>query len=210
MWQRFKVQAFQNIRKYFLLYSIILFFFIMGVATGTFTIKSIPEPQKKEVAQYMNSFLSSIVNQQVNTWLIFKESLLSNLQIVIIMTLMGMFIYTMPLIFILIGIRGFYIGFTVGFLISELGFKGVLLVILGILPQNIIILPCLLLCGAVTVNHAMNTFKSKRIKQSRYEKIKYLTPFIFTMCRIFLFILLGIAIETAFVPFILKAIISII
>ncbi len=86
---------------------------------------------------------------------------LNNFKTAIALILFGLSVVGLPFILVLIFFRGFVLGFTVGFLIEQLGPKGIVLSALSILPQNIIILPCILSIGVTSLTFAAAVIKNK-------------------------------------------------
>jgi len=83
-----------------------------------------------------------------------------------LLILLGLSIIGIPFILGVIWFRGFVLGFTVAFLIEELGAKGIILSILSIFPQNLIILPCIISIGVTGMTFAITVIKN-RIKNYR-------------------------------------------
>ena len=54
-------------------------------------------------------------------------------------------------ILILLFIKGMVVGFTVGFLVSQMGWQGFMLAFVSILPQNLIIIPVFIIMAALSV-----------------------------------------------------------
>jgi len=57
-----------------------------------------------------------------------------------------------PLILAVVFLRGYALGFTVGFLVQQKGGAGVIMSILSILPQNLVYIPLLIIWAVIAVN----------------------------------------------------------
>jgi len=68
----------------------------------------------------------------------------------------------MPLITVLLFFKGFVLGFTVGFLVNEFGFKGIIIALVTVFPQNIIIIPVYLLATVTAVYFSLRLIKYYR------------------------------------------------
>lgn len=108
-----------NIKDYLML-SIV---FIIGVMAGVVVINNSSADSKKEISGYVNSFITSIKDEQykVDTVKLTKMSIIDNLKTVGIMWIAGTTIIGIPLIFIVICYKGFCLGYTVSAIISSLG-----------------------------------------------------------------------------------------
>jgi stage II sporulation protein M len=108
-----------NIKDYLML----SIFFIIGVMAGVVIINNSNAESKKEISGYVNSFISSIKDEQykVDTVKLTKMSIIDNMKTVGVMWLAGTTIIGIPLIFIVICYKGFCLGYTVSAIISSLG-----------------------------------------------------------------------------------------
>jgi len=206
LWQRFKIQALQHLKQNLVLYLIVLFSFTVGIASGAYTVGSMADSQKNSLVQFLDGFFAVIKKSSLDTGTIFRQSLINNFQTVILTTILGLTILGIPFILIIMGIRGFFIGFSVGFLVGELGIRGFLLVLFSILPQNLIIIPCIIVTGVITTRNAIECFKRNKIPHTLEEKIRDLIPYITTVSILFLTTIAGSIIESIFVPLFLQLI----
>ena len=147
----------KNIVQYMFL-SIVL---IAGIIVGSITVKMISDIQMESIVSFINGFLANINNISVDCSSIFYLSLSNNLKTAIALILLGLSVVGLPFILTVIFFRGFMLGFTVGFLIEQLGSKGIVLSILSILPQNLIILPCIVSIGVTSLTFAMAVIKNR-------------------------------------------------
>jgi len=136
-------------------------FFIIGISAGAFTVKSLSDSHKQELISYMRGFFNVLNNNSVDGFSVLKQSLANNLQISALIWILGITVVGIPLILLLITARGFIIGFTVGFLADQLGIKGTLFSIVTILPQNIIIIPGILVVAVIGIGFSTMIIKNK-------------------------------------------------
>jgi len=68
--------------------------------------------------------------------------------------------------------KGFITGFTSGFIIYIMGFKGVLFTFLTILPKEIIMVPCIIALGVNGIKFSLNIVKDKSAKQMSKNSLK--------------------------------------
>jgi stage II sporulation protein M len=143
VFRRLKTDIIQHIRKNITLYLIILFALLTGIASGSFTAGAMDDVQRNALGRYLQTFFQSTKYEPVNRTAILLESLWQHLQSTFVIWLSGLFLFGMPLVFLFVGIRSFYIGFTIGFLISQYHFGGLLFIVVCILPQTLIYIPCI-------------------------------------------------------------------
>ena len=132
------------VRKHLPTYLIIIVMLIMGVVFGALAAKILPESQKSELARDLTVFFRAFGDTtQVSAVSASRQGFYSNVKTIFIGWLLGLSVIGAPGVGILIFLRGFIIGFTVGFLVLQMAAKGVLLAIVSVLPQNIFIIPAL-------------------------------------------------------------------
>jgi stage II sporulation protein M len=76
---------------------------------------------------------------------------------------LGFTVIGFPLILALIFLRGYILGFTVGFFIGGLGARGLLLSILSILPQNMIIIPSIISIAVAGTIFSATVLKNRKV-----------------------------------------------
>lgn len=139
-------QAFSDyMRKHMPTYAIVIIMLLMGVIFGALAVKILPESQKSALAQDLTVFFRAFGDtMQVSAVSASRQGFYSNLKTVFIGWLLGLSVIGAPGIGILMFLRGFIIGFTVGFLVLQMAVRGVLLAFVSVLPQNLFIIPALI------------------------------------------------------------------
>lgn len=194
-----------NINTYFFL----LLVFIAGVSAGAFTVNGLSSIQRNELTNYFQGFLQLFEHQRVDSNEVLRISLIDNVRLIIILWVLGVTIIGIPFIYFLIGVRGFITGFTSGFIIDILGFKGVIFTLLTILPKEVIIVPCIIALGVNGINFSLNIMKNKSIKHMSKESLKtsflaYCFVTLFFSC----FIFAGILVESYITPVFIRMLIA--
>jgi len=127
---------YSHVKGNFFLYVLVLTALMIGIVVGAFTVNNITEVQREQIKEYINKFYQIAKSVELNPVQIFKQSLLNNFVTVFLLWILGATIVGIPFIFLIVGARGFTLGFSIGVMIKEMQFKGVLLTILGVLPQR--------------------------------------------------------------------------
>lgn len=149
------------------LYLFVSVLFVMGVVFGALLVNALSPGQKEEMARHVNSFIQ-IVNQggefgsQTTLW----ESYSLHIKWIALIWLLGLSIVGLPLIFVLDFLKGVLIGFSVGYLVGQLSWKGLLLAFVSIAPQNLIVVPALVLCSVGACSFSLYVVKN-RLLQTR-------------------------------------------
>jgi stage II sporulation protein M len=138
--------------------------FILGLIAGASALHTLSPAQLDELRKYLDSFLNNVGALAQNgrfpalkAWGgILKEQLYS----LGLLWLLGLTVVGAPLVILLVGARGFILGFTVGFLVQEKAGQGLLLAMVAVLPQNLFYVPGLLGAGTLALYFTISLFKS--------------------------------------------------
>lgn len=196
-----------NSNRYFLL----LMAFVIGISAGAFTVNGLSAIQRDELGNYFSGFLQLLDRQNVDSSELFKIALMENAKMVIALWILGVMIIGIPFIFVLVGIRGFITGFSSGFIIQTMGFKGILFSVFALLPKEVVVVPCIIALGVNGINFSLNIVKNKSIKHLSKESLKtnfvaYCFVTLFFSC----FIFVGVLIEAYITPVFIRVIAPII
>lgn len=177
-----------------------MMFFIIGISSGAFTLKALGEQHKRELISYMQGFFQILSQRSINEFLVLKQSIINNLQTGILIWILGVTIIGIPFILLIVAIRGFIIGFTVGFLIEQMGLMGFSFSILAILPQNLFIVPGILIIAVIGISFSVMIIKSKLNRNYQVDIIRQFILYSTIIGSIFLLILIGSIIEAYITP----------
>lgn len=147
-----------HFQNYFLYYFVLTFGLVIGIIIGPIIINLFGLKAKLTILKLSNPYYKIALLNNYLQYSVMKASILSNIYLILLiylLSLLNISLYIVPLILM---VKGISLGFTVGFLVNNLGIRGFLLSIGGIYPQNIFILSGLIGLGAV----AMSTTKVAR------------------------------------------------
>lgn len=144
-----------NFTKYFFL----IFIFSVGICIGSISLSYININTQNNISEYITSFLNHVKNRQISLNNLFIESFINNIKIIFIVWLFGTTIMGLPIIFALIGFKGFSIGLSVAYFIKVMGIaKGLTFALISIVPQNIILIPCIIALGVSGINFSRSLY----------------------------------------------------
>ena len=145
----------EHIRQRWLSYAIACLVFVIGTVSGAITVKAVTFHQKQDLIGYINTYFETMMvgKLEAATW---QSVVWMNFQTVVLMWLCGLIVFGVPVIIGLIFARGFVIGFSVGFLVDELGLKGFLFALASIIPHNLIVVPALVGLGALGISFSFS------------------------------------------------------
>lgn len=165
-------------KEHMSLYIFVCVLFVMGIVFGTVTVNALSLEQKQEMMQYLSSFFNSIndgsLNLESNN--VFISVLMMHLKWILLIWLFGLSIIGVPLLLILDFLKGVMIGFTVGYLAGQMSWKGILFALVSVAPQNIVVVPMLIVCSVSAISFAMYLVKN-RFLNSRGNMMQPLVKF---------------------------------
>jgi len=194
----------KHIQGNVVIYFIVILFFVVGISSGAFTVKALSDQHKGELISYMQNFFQVLNQSTFDAFSVLKQSLVNNLQTGILTWILGVTIIGIPLILLIIVIRGFIIGFTVGFLIEQMGIKGFLFCVFAILPQNLFIIPGIIIIAVIAVSFSVMLIKSKLNKNYQVDMVRQFVLYSTIVAAVFLVILLGSFIEAYITPIFMR------
>src|SRR5699024_241596 len=123
---------------------------ITGIVFGAIIVNSMSFVQKQDLFFHLNQFFTKINNNEpIMSKDMLKKSFSFHVQYLILILLLGLTIIGIPLIWLFVFLKGLVIGFSVGFIVNQLGFKGLLLATVSIAPQNMIIIPIYIIAASL-------------------------------------------------------------
>ncbi|WP_017472246.1 stage II sporulation protein M [Amphibacillus jilinensis] len=175
-------EFFKHLQNHHLSYFFICILFLMGLIFGAIIVITMHFSQKQDLLFYFNQYISQIDRALASSHELFKTALLTHVQYLLIFFLLGLSIIGLPAIWIMIFVKGTFIGFSVGFFVNQYGIRGLLLSTAAILPQNLIVIPVYLLAGAIAM-----IFSSQLLKRLLARRLSRFTfqPFV-QYCLIFI------------------------
>jgi stage II sporulation protein M len=198
----------EHIQRNFWLYVISLLCILTGIVLGIYTVKYMGINEKGDLASYFTSFTQNILQEDFKYKDIFTDVLQNNISLIFAMWFLGLTMVGIPVILIIDVIKGFTLGFSISFVINGLGTKGLGVVLLGILPQNIIYIPCVLVASVIAMEFSLNILRDKINKQKLNSIWVKLTSYSFIFIIISILMCTGFLFETYITPSLVKLILT--
>jgi stage II sporulation protein M len=136
----------------FFLVALVLILLVMGIIFGVLGAGVLEPAQKKDLLNYLDQGLHGEIVLQDHNYA--RQVVAANIQTIFFLFLMGISVIGLPLALLLIFARGFVLGFSGGFLFQNMGAKGTVLSLVGILPHNLLVIPGLLLMVVAMIDCA--------------------------------------------------------
>lgn len=184
----------------------VLLFFLVGIVLGSYTVYYMSDFNRVEITTYFNNFLEFLGGNSVSYTSILVDSVKSILPMVVIIVLLGYTAVGTPIILMMDLAKGYVIGFTFSLIVSMLGSEGVMLVLSGLMLQNLIFIPIIMLISVLAIRHSVTKLKMG-VSRDRV-KLDVSRAYLNFQGLLSLIIISGILIETYISPNLIRLVIS--
>lgn len=192
-------------REHSSIFLFIVILFLMGVIFGAIVVNSMSITQKEDLFYYLSQFFGQISNgKAAENNDLFMQSFFHNSKFIGLIWILGISIIGLPVILIVLFIKGMVVGFTVGFLVSQMGWKGFMLAFVSILPQNLIIIPIFILMAAFSVIFSLRMIKRQFLKKYGQPILPFFKRYIFAFIAAVIFISAAAGVEAYVSPWLMK------
>lgn len=162
---KLKQLALRHLTDYRSLYTFIIALFLMGIIFGAVVVNSLSYEARNDLLQYMQNFFNELAGGRIaDPTVLFKEAIGNDFQYIALIWLLGLSVIGLPVLFVLIFVRGMFLGFTVGFLVSQMGTKGFGVAMVSVFPQNLLIIPIDIFLTVVAVACSLRIIRQLLMK----------------------------------------------
>ncbi len=209
MKKRYQNAAAEHLKEYSSIYLFVVVLFLMGVIFGAVIVNSLNLTQKEDLFYYLTQFFGQAAAGEAATASeVFVQSFLHNCKLVGLIWLLGISIIGLPVILILVFLKGMTVGFTVGFLVNQMGWNGFVLSFVSILPQNLVIIPVYLIMAAMSLVFSLRMVRNQFMKRVAQPVIPLFFRYGFAFLAAMVFLSAAAGIESFISPVLLKSVIQ--
>ena len=137
-----------NIRINKNLFVFLVVIIAVGVASGSIFVTVLNDSDKTMVSDYLNNFFNNLNSNNLNYSATLINTLIFTLGLAILIWILGISVIGFILILLFLFIKAFALGFSVGSIIINFNFKGVLIALAYVVPHHIIDLMIYLLISS--------------------------------------------------------------
>ncbi|MNH95724.1 Stage II sporulation protein M [compost metagenome] len=150
------------------LYIFVAVLFLVGVVFGALIVSALTLDQQQELGDYLGNFFVTVDQQGLpaapdSYW----EIAALNLKWIGLIWILGLSVIGLPGILILDFLKGVLIGFTVGCMVSEYSWHGMLFALVSVAPHNLVLIPVLLVGSAAAIAFSLLMIRSRVLGQRR-------------------------------------------
>ncbi|MCA0754488.1 stage II sporulation protein M [Paenibacillus sp. N4] len=148
------------------LYVFVSVLFVVGAIFGALMVNALTLEQQQKLAgdvdQYVKLMSAGIGTEEAAS---FWERFVFHSKWLIVIWLMGVTVVGIPGVLVLNFLKGALVGFSIGTLINQYAWKGVLLSLVSVAPQNLLAVPAMIITSAAAITFAMFVVKNRLIQQ---------------------------------------------
>ncbi|MBP2077795.1 stage II sporulation protein M [Oceanobacillus polygoni] len=142
----------EHIKNHATIYLFMIILFLTGIIFGAVIVNSMGFIQKQDLFFYLERFFGQITEGvSISKSDILWQSFTYHAKYLLLLCILGLSVIGLPIVWVLIFVKGLVVGFSVGFIVNQLGLQGLLLASLSIAPQNILIIPIYITAGSISM-----------------------------------------------------------
>ncbi|UTR14557.1 stage II sporulation protein M [Salipaludibacillus sp. LMS25] len=181
---------------------------IMGVIFGAIIVNSMGFSQKNDLYAYLTLFFNEASKGEfASSKEIFIQSFAYYSKMLGFIWFLGLSVIGVPIIYILLFVKGVMVGFTVGILVDQMGVNGFLFAFTSVLPQNIILIPVFITAATMATVFTLRLWR-QIMKKGREPVMTYFVHYSFFILCIGIILLLVASFEAFISPHLMSLIIE--
>lgn len=183
-------------------YLLITIIFTVGLISGGYRVHDLETSVKSHLLSLIDNYLRGSSQGEMAGGTLLLYAFLNQAKTIILVWFLGLTVIGMPLILGICFLKGFSLGFTIGFLVQERAGEGVLISVLAILPQNLLYIPLLIIWSVIAIKFSI--FITGGRHGNTLSLSKALAAFTAQMMIFLLLALAGALIEAYFSPWFIQ------
>jgi stage II sporulation protein M len=146
------------------LYLFVTVLFFVGIVFGAVIVNTLDANKKSELMQYLQHFFHSLAQEDIaDPFIAFQHSIGDYVKMLALLWILGLSVIGIPVLLVYLFFKGLVIGFTIGFLINQLSWKGVGFALAAVLPINLIVVPVLLVLAVAGIHFSITLVRNRFI-----------------------------------------------
>ena len=153
---RFHHGGFRVVGRGIALYFFCFVVLVVGIAFGAVSVRLMGVEQKSGLAAYLEELLREAVAGAPSGPAVLQQSAAANLKAAMVLWVAGVSVVGLPVVPAVVFMRGFVLGFTVGFLVEQMGVRGFVYSALAVVPPNLLAVPAISAQGACSLSFGLS------------------------------------------------------
>ncbi len=183
-------------------YIFITIIFAGGLIVGNYKVPGLEGGVRNHLLDLIDNYLQGNSQGSMNGSKLLFYAFLNQAKTLIGIWFLGLTVIGMPLILGIVFLKGFSLGFTIGFLVQEKASLGILVSVLSILPQNLMYIPLFIIWSVVGIKFSI--FIAAGRQGSNVSLGRALLSYTLLLLFFLFLVMVGAFIEAYFSPWFLK------
>ncbi|WP_026570056.1 MULTISPECIES: stage II sporulation protein M [Sediminibacillus] len=186
-----------HIREHAAIYFFMLILFLIGIIFGAVIVNSMNFVQREDLFFYLDRFFGQMIDGTVaDSQEVLKSSVFYHLKYLLLLFILGLSIIGLPVIWIMLFVKGLVVGFSVGFFVNQMGWKGLLFAAASIAPQNLLIIPVYLIAGSLAMIFSLTLLRKLFTRRSQQPILQPFAKYSMSFVTLLLFIAVASLVES--------------
>lgn len=156
----------QSLKDQMPLYVFVAVLFLVGVLFGALMVNALSLEQQQDLAGYLDHFFLTIhEGEEGGSTAAFGKIAVLHLKWVGLIWILGLSVVGLPGILILDFLKGVLVGFTVGYLVGQYSWEGLLFALVSVAPQNLLVIPVLMMCSVAAISFSLYIIRNRLFMQ---------------------------------------------
>lgn len=156
-------------------YIISTLLFFIGLIFSVILLNNASDDNIQQINTYFTNLISNVKeNNNILYFELLKDSIISNVIIVLLLWIGASTIIGIPIVYGVIALKGFSIGYTICSIIEFMGiWKGILVSLSVLLLHNIILIPAITIASVSGVKLYKSIIKNKNRENAKFEILRH-------------------------------------
>nr|WP_255654470.1 stage II sporulation protein M [Cohnella sp. REN36] len=148
---------------------------VVGAIFGALLVNALTLEQQQDLASNLGKYLASAGQpDKLLPGEAFRDSFFLYAKWLALIWLLGLSVIGLPLVLVLDFLKGVLLGFAVGLIVRHLAWKGVLVALAAVAPQNLLVVPALMMASVSAARFASFIARERLFRQ----KGRLMPPFV--------------------------------
>ncbi|MEI7024635.1 stage II sporulation protein M [Paenibacillus sp. y28] len=156
------------VKEHLALFLFVCVLLTMGVVFGALLVGALSPEQKQDMSRFLSSYFHYIhQNGTMGNTLSFWDVYSQHMKWMLLIWLLGLSVIGLPFIWVLDFLKGVLLGFTIAYLAGELSWKGLLFALVSVAPQNIVLLPAIVITSVMGMSFTIFLYRHRLLSGDR-------------------------------------------
>ena len=159
----------RTLKEQNILYIFVAVLFLVGVIFGALMVNALSLEQQQDLGRYLQNFFMTVDQNEAGTGAAQSFWSIAGLHLkwVGLIWFLGLSVIGLPGILILDFLKGVLVGFTVGYLVGQFSWKGLLFALVSVAPSNLLIIPVLIVSSVSAIAFSLHVIKNRVMLHNR-------------------------------------------